>query len=125
VGLGLLMLAVSWWGAWTQRGGRPLGGRVLRALSLMTFSGWVAVLAGWYVTEIGRQPWLVYGELRTVEAVADHTAGVMSGTLLAYALLYGFLLAAYIATLRYMSAKPAASRRLAPFGQPQPVADEG
>jgi cytochrome d ubiquinol oxidase subunit I len=125
VGLGILMLAVSWWAAWAQRGGRPLGRGVLRALSLMTFSGWVAVLAGWYVTEIGRQPWLVYGALRTAEAVAGHTAGVVSGTLLAYALLYAFLLAAYIATLRYLSAKPAASRRLVPFGPPKPVAGEG
>ena len=37
----------------------------------MTFSGWVATLAGWYVTEIGRQPWLVYGVLRTADAASD------------------------------------------------------
>jgi cytochrome d ubiquinol oxidase subunit I len=40
----------------------------------MTFSGWVATLAGWYVTEIGRQPWLVTGILRTGEAAGPVAA---------------------------------------------------
>ena len=37
----------------------------------MTFSGWVATLAGWIVTEIGRQPWLVYGILRTADVAVE------------------------------------------------------
>ena len=72
----------------------------------------MAVLAGWYVTEIGRQPWIVYGELAVADVVADHSQGVMRGTLLAYALLYVALLAAYVATLRHLSAKPAASLQM-------------
>jgi cytochrome d ubiquinol oxidase subunit I len=112
VGMGLLMLAVSWSAAWSLLRGRALSPRILRVLAVMTFAGWVALLAGWYVTEIGRQPWLVYGVLTAAETVADHPPAVMRGTLLAYALLYGFLLAAYVATLRHMSAKPAASQRL-------------
>ncbi|MEO8466320.1 MAG: cytochrome ubiquinol oxidase subunit I [Gammaproteobacteria bacterium] len=118
VGMGLLMIAVSWWTAWTMRGAPPPPRGALRALSAMTFGGWIAVLAGWYVTEVGRQPWLVYGALKAADAVADHPSSVMRGTLLAYALLYAFLLVAYIAALRHMSAKPAASRQMP---RPQPL----
>src|SRR5690606_1271077 len=74
VGMGLLMIAVSWWALWAQSGKRPPSRGVLRALSLMTFGGWVAVLAGWYVTEVGRQPWLVYGLLPTAASVAPPAA---------------------------------------------------
>jgi cytochrome d ubiquinol oxidase subunit I len=112
VGIGIAMLAVSWWCAVYLLRGRALPTVALRALGLLTFAGWVAVLAGWYVTEIGRQPWIVYGELAVADVVADHTAGVMRGTLLAYAVLYALLLAAYVATLRHLSAKPAASLQM-------------
>ena len=88
-----------------------------RALGLLTFAGWVAVLAGWYVTEIGRQPWIVYGELAVADVVADHGRGVMRGTLLSYALLYIVLLAAYVGTLRHLSAKPAGSLQMQAAGR--------
>ena len=112
VGLGVAMLAVSWWCAFYIVRGRALPRAALRALAMLTFAGWVAVLAGWYVTEIGRQPWIVYGELAVADVVADHSQGVMRGTLLAYALLYAALLAAYVATLRHLSAKPAGSLQM-------------
>ena len=112
VGIGVAMLAVSWWCAFYVVRGRALPRAALRALALLTFAGWVAVLAGWYVTEIGRQPWIVYGELAVADVVADHSQGVMRGTLLAYALLYAALLAAYVATLRHLSAKPAGSLQM-------------
>ena len=88
VGLGLTMIG----GRVVRRRGRHAApdrrrAAVLRALSWMTFSGWVATLAGWYVTEIGRQPWIVYGLLRTADVVAPHPATVVGATLLAYALL--------------------------------------
>lgn len=121
VGMGLLMIAVSWWALWSQRGGRPLPRRVLRALALMTFGGWIAVLAGWYVTEVGRQPWLVYGLLPVAEAAAPHPAGKVAATLTAYALLYAVLLAAYIGTLRYMGTKPAKSLRLLELHEQPPA----
>ena len=112
VGIGIAMLVVSWWCAVYLARGRPLPRAALRALAWLTFSGWVAVLAGWYVTEIGRQPWIIYGELAVADVVADHPPAVVGGTLLAYALLYAVLLAAYVATLRHLSAKPAASLQM-------------
>jgi cytochrome d ubiquinol oxidase subunit I len=62
----------------------------------MTFSGWVATLAGWYVTEIGRQPFLVYGLLRTADLVAPHPPHMVLGTLIAYLVVYGGLLVSYV-----------------------------
>ena len=73
----------------------------------MTFSGWVATLAGWYVTEIGRQPFLVYGLLRTADLVAPHPSGMVLSTLVAYLLVYAFLLVAYVLVLMYMAEHPA------------------
>ena len=114
VGMGMLMLAVSWWAAWTlwrrrkaTGAGTPFSRWQLRLLAAMTFSGWVATLAGWYVTEIGRQPFLVYGIFRTADMVADHPAGMMLGTLIAYLLVYAFLLVAYVLVLMYMAQHPA------------------
>jgi hypothetical protein len=54
----------------------------------MTFSGWAATLAGWYVTEIGRQPWLVYGILTTAQAVTKVPGTLVASTLALYLLLY-------------------------------------
>ena len=71
----------------------------------MTFSGWVATLAGWYVTEIGRQPYLVSGLLKTRDAVTTIPAENVAFTLIAYLLVYGTLLVAYIKTLKYMADK--------------------
>lgn len=121
--VGMLMIAVSWWAGFGLVRRRALSRLQLRALSLMTFAGWVATLAGWYVTEIGRQPWIVYGLLRAADVVAPHAAGTVAGTLAAYAVLYAVLLAAYVGTLRYMATKPAAS--LAMLGRPAPGAAVG
>ena len=109
VGIGLLMLAVAWTATyllWRGKADRPLP---LRMISLMTYSGWIAVLAGWYVTEIGRQPWIVYGVLTTQEVVADHGSGMMLTTLIAYLSLYAFLLVAYLKTIHHLASKPARS----------------
>lgn len=112
VGTGMLMLLVSWLMAWRlKRSGEPsrLGAYVLVA---MTFSGWLATLAGWYVTEIGRQPWLVTGVLDTSSAVADHAAPIIALSLTAYLALYVVLLTSYIGTLVYLAKR--AGREAAP-----------
>ena len=108
VGMGFLMLAVAWWGSYALFRNK-VGLWLLRALSWMTFAGWVASLAGWYVTEIGRQPWVVQGYIRASEVVADHPGGMVLSTLIGYLLLYAFLLVFYILTLMHMSSKPARS----------------
>ena len=71
----------------------------------MAFSGWVATLAGWYTTEIGRQPWLVQGVLTTEMAVADVPAPFVGTTLVAYLAIYALLLSAYVFVLFYLAAK--------------------
>ncbi|NML46290.1 cytochrome ubiquinol oxidase subunit I [Ramlibacter sp. G-1-2-2] len=107
VGMGLLMLAVSWSSAWSLWRQRPFARWQLRLQAGMTFAGWVATIAGWTVTEVGRQPFLVYGLLRTADAVAPHPPGVVLSTLIAYLALYAFLLVAYVLVLMYMSEHPA------------------
>ncbi|MBI2768732.1 MAG: cytochrome ubiquinol oxidase subunit I [Burkholderiales bacterium] len=107
VGMGVLMLAVSWWCALTLWRKRSFSRWQLRVLAAMTFSGWLATLAGWYVTEIGRQPFLVYGVFRTADLVADHPPEMVLGTLIAYLAVYAFLLASYVLVLMYMAQHPA------------------
>jgi len=109
VGMGMLMLLISWTCCWQILRRKILGKAALRTLFLMTFSGWVAVLAGWYVTEIGRQPWMVYELILTKDVVGDHGAGILLTTLLAYSLMYAFLLVSYIAAIFYLAGKPAQS----------------
>ena len=99
VGVGLLMLAMGWLGAWQlwRRGDLPAW--LTRGFVAMTFSGWVAVLAGWYTTEIGRQPWLVSGLLKTSDAVGGVAGGMVGLTLAIYLTVYALLLATYVALL--------------------------
>ena len=105
VGIGFLMLATSWAAGWQLwRRGSP-GRWVARGLVAMTFSGWIATLAGWYVTEIGRQPWLVSGVMTTHEAAADHAAPILGISLTAYLAVYAALIAAYIGTLLHLARK--------------------
>jgi hypothetical protein len=100
VGVGVLMLAVSWLGWWLYRrsGWRPerLPRALLWALAGMTFSGWVATVAGWYVTEIGRQPFIVFGLLRTADVASTVPAPMIALTLALYVTVYLALLVAYI-----------------------------
>ena len=105
VGMGMLMLLVSWWGALQiyRRGTiTPLAARIFIG---MTFSGWVATVAGWYVTEIGRQPWLVTGVLRTADAAAPIPSPMLGISLTMYLSIYAVLMVAFISTLFYMARK--------------------
>jgi cytochrome bd ubiquinol oxidase subunit I len=110
VGMGLLMLVVSWVGWWLYRrrgwSAALLPRPLLLTLAAMTFSGWVATVAGWYVTEIGRQPFIVFGLLRTADVASDVTAPMIGLTLTMYVVLYTALILAYMAVLKYMAEKP-------------------
>src|SRR6202171_1747122 len=68
LGMGVLMLIVSWYGSWHTRKGRVAPTWLLWVFAGFTFAGWIATLAGWIVTEVGRQPWIVYGVMRTADA---------------------------------------------------------
>ncbi|WIT10256.1 cytochrome ubiquinol oxidase subunit I [Paucibacter sediminis] len=118
VGMGLAMLAASWlaWWLYRRRGWRPeeLPRPLLRLLAWMSFSGWVATLAGWYVTEIGRQPFLVYGWLRTAELASATPAPTIALSLAGYASLYLGLLLAYVMVVKTMAEKTAAAEPVAP-----------
>jgi cytochrome bd ubiquinol oxidase subunit I len=103
VGTGMLMLAVSWLSAWQSRKKGIPKNWLARILVAMSFSGWVATLAGWYVTEIGRQPYLVYGVLLTKDA-ASATAGPIIGISLGmYLTLYVVLIVSYISVMFYLA----------------------
>jgi cytochrome d ubiquinol oxidase subunit I len=107
VGVGMLMLAVSWLAAWQlRRRGEPARW-LQRVLVGMTFSGWVATLAGWYVTEIGRQPWLVTGVLKTADAVGPVAGSHVALTLAVYLILYVLLLIAYLGVMVHLALKAA------------------
>ncbi|MDX8347434.1 cytochrome ubiquinol oxidase subunit I [Cognatiyoonia sp. IB215446] len=107
VGTGLLMLLVSWSAAYMilrrKRGVEGLPKPMLYGLIAMSFSGWVATLAGWYTTEIGRQPWLVQGVMTTKEAVADVPAPLVLSSLIAYLAIYAVLLIAYIYVIFFLA----------------------
>ena len=77
-----------------------------RLLMLMTFSGWIAVVSGWYTTEIGRQPWLVYNILKTSDARALNVSSPMiTSTLIMYLSVYVVLILAFITVLFSMARK--------------------
>ena len=102
VGTGMAMIAIGLLRAWMvwRRGVLPRW--FLFTLVGMAFSGWVATVTGWYVTEIGRQPWLVQG-VKTVDAVADHPPANVAFTLTLFLTTYVVLLIAFIGTLIYMA----------------------
>ncbi|MBL8305472.1 MAG: cytochrome ubiquinol oxidase subunit I [Rubrivivax sp.] len=110
VGTGLLMLAFAWAGLWLLRRRGWAGARLPRpllwGLAGMTFSGWVATVAGWYVTEIGRQPFIVFGLLRVDEVASKVPAPMIALTLALYVTVYLALIVSYVGVVKYMAEKP-------------------
>ncbi|RUU07245.1 cytochrome ubiquinol oxidase subunit I, partial [Mesorhizobium sp. M6A.T.Ca.TU.002.02.2.1] len=99
VGTGILMLVVSWSAAFFLKRRHSLPKPLALAMVPMALSGWLATLAGWYTTEIGRQPWLVTGVLKTVDAVGPVAGSHVALTLAIYLILYVLLLIAYLGVL--------------------------
>ncbi len=110
VGTGMLMLAFSWYGLWLYRRRGWAADRLPRpllwGLAGMSFSGWIATVAGWYVTEIGRQPYIVFGLLRVDEVASTVPSPMIALTLALYVTVYLALILAYIGVVRYMAEKP-------------------
>ncbi|ATE59143.1 cytochrome ubiquinol oxidase subunit I [Thauera sinica] len=89
VGLGMLMILLALWAWWARRGGALYRSRPLLRLALwMGPSGLVALLAGWFTTEVGRQPWVVYGLQRTADAVSPVGAGQLAVSLALFVIVY-------------------------------------
>jgi len=116
VGMGLAMLALGWLSAWRVWRGRPMDGWWAKAWVAMTFAGWIGLVAGWYVTEVGRQPWLVSGVLTTAQAASSVPASNIALTLAMYLTLYAALLVAYVSVLFYLARAKAAPTASQPLG---------
>ena len=107
VGIGVLMLILAWGGVWVTRRGALPPRWLLWTFAAFTFAGWIATLAGWLVTEIGRQPWLVTGILRTADAVGQVSGPMLGASLTAYIVTYAVMLIAYMVVLTHMAGKGA------------------
>lgn len=89
VGLGVLMLALGIWATWLRAKGRLFDSTgLLRSAVLMGPSGFIAVIAGWFTTEVGRQPYTVYGLLRTADSVSPVGAVAVGSSLIAFIVVY-------------------------------------
>ncbi|WP_024506518.1 cytochrome ubiquinol oxidase subunit I [Bradyrhizobium sp. ARR65] len=93
VGCGLIMLALAWLGSYLMAKGRIERSRLLLWLIFLSFSlPFIAILTGWYTAEIGRQPWTVYGVLRTADAVTPFlTAPAAMTSLILFGAVYAFI----------------------------------
>jgi cytochrome bd ubiquinol oxidase subunit I len=108
VGLGFAMLGLGLWGAVMRWRGKLHSSAMLhRAAIVMGPMGFVAVLAGWITTEVGRQPFTIYGLLRTSDSLAPVSAPAVAASLTAFIIVYFFVFGAgvyYI--LRLMGKRP-------------------
>jgi cytochrome d ubiquinol oxidase subunit I len=108
VGIGVLMLGLGLFSLWTRWRGTLYDNRLLHIFALaMGPAGFVAVIAGWVTTETGRQPFTVYGLLRTVESASPLAAPAVGSSLLAFVVVYFIVYAAGLTYLfRLMAAPP-------------------
>jgi len=104
VGLGFLFIGLAFWGGYLIYRDRLSGSsRYLKAMIAASPLGYAALLTGWYVTEIGRQPWVVQGELKTGEAVSSTLSSAeATASLLAFVVIYVGLVLAALYTLRWL-----------------------
>ncbi|MGB3810357.1 MAG: cytochrome ubiquinol oxidase subunit I [Parvibaculum sp.] len=98
VALGLLFLLIGAWSAWSRwRGKLDTDKWLMRLAAATTPAGIVAILAGWYVAEVGRQPFTVYGQLRTSDSISSVVnASAVTTSLAIFLIVYGGLFGAYL-----------------------------
>jgi cytochrome d ubiquinol oxidase subunit I len=133
VGIGFAMLGIGLWSLYLRWKGTLFTNRTfLTAAMIMTPSGFGAVLFGWFTAEIGRQPWVVYGHLRTADAVSPIAAGAVTASLLTFIVVYAFVFgfgSYYLAKLLRRGPDPAEDIRGDDLGKkpkrPFSVPDEG
>jgi cytochrome bd-type quinol oxidase subunit 1 len=128
IGIGVLLMAavaLFWFLRWRRRD--LLENRWF--LRLMAVSGVLAILAmeaGWIATEVGRQPWIVYGVMRTTDAAADHS-GALWGVYGGSVLLYGAMTVGAVVVLRSMARRwrAGAADLPSPYGPQSRLVDDG
>jgi len=132
VGCGLVMLALAWLGSYLSLKDRIERNRFLLWLVFLSFPlPFIAILTGWYTAEVGRQPWVVYGVLRTADAVTPFlTARAATISLVVFCAVYTFIFAFGIFYIyRLLRAGPAGHLIEIPSGavpnRPMSLADEG
>ena len=128
VGMGLVMLAVSWLGIGCAGRGRLETTRWFLWAAFLSFpTGFVAVLAGWFTAEVGRQPWVVYGLLRTRDAVTPSlTTGDVTFSLLVYIAVYAVIYAFGLYYIyRLLRDGPAEAPEAVSPGRPMALAMQG
>ena len=108
VGTGMAMLLVSWLCVYWLKRKAVFAKPLAYTLVAMTFAGWVATVAGWYVTEIGRQPYLVYGVLKTATAASSVPSPLIASTFAMYIALYLALIVAYVSVVFHLARKAGA-----------------
>ena len=107
VGIGLIMLAIGGWSLLCRYRGRLYEDRWLaRAAVASGPLGFVAVLCGWITTEVGRQPWTIYGVMRTSESASPLNASEVGTTLLAFIIVYFVLFGAGVYYMLRLMKKP-------------------
>jgi cytochrome d ubiquinol oxidase subunit I len=131
VGCGLAMLLLAWVGTYLSRKGRVEQSRLLLWLTFLSFPlPFIATLTGWFTAEVGRQPWTVYGLLRTADAVTPFlTARTVLISLIVYCAVYTFIFAFGIFYIyRLLRAGPAGSLVVQPAEatprRPMSIVDE-
>ncbi|MGE7471913.1 cytochrome ubiquinol oxidase subunit I [Bosea sp. NPDC003192] len=123
VGIGFAMLGIGLWSLLARYRHKLYEWSWLhRAAVLMGPSGFVAVIAGWVTTEVGRQPYTVYGLLRTTESVSPLAAPAVAASLLAFVIVYFVAFGAGIYYLLHLMAKPPGAGETAPPNVPQRAA---
>jgi cytochrome d ubiquinol oxidase subunit I len=113
IAIGFAMLGLGLWGLYLRARGRLYEAPLFhRAAILMAPTGFIAVLAGWITTEVGRQPFTVYGLLRTADSLSPVEAPAVATSLLMFIVVYFFVFGAGTYYILSMMNKPAHTRRL-------------
>jgi len=126
VGLGVAMLGLGLWSLVARYRNRLYDWRALhKAAIVMGPSGFVAVIAGWMTTEVGRQPFTVYGLLRTADSVAPLDAPAVAASLIAFIIVYFAVFGAGTVYILRLMAKPPQAHESANPSEGKPVRAAG
>jgi cytochrome d ubiquinol oxidase subunit I len=107
VGMGLLMLALGLFSLLMRVQGKLYDSRLLHMFAVaMAPAGFIAVLAGWITTEVGRQPFTVYGLLRTIDSASPLAAPAVASSLIAFVIVYFLLFTAGVVYILRLMAEP-------------------